>query len=143
MDADPKTLKATIEELERRLAEKDVAISALEQANKRLEERIKESESQGPGATSLTELEEMIQRLMVRTANILQGEKCVFMLYDEDDGELVAAKPAVGFSDPEIKAFRVPASHGIDPFYSHWRRNNGHPRRHRFQYLEPTSPALS
>ena len=113
MDADAKTLKSTVEELEKRLAEKDVAISALEQANKRLEERIKESESQGPGATSLSELEEMIKRLMVRTSMLLQGEKCVFMLYDEDDGELVAAKPAVGFTDPEVKAFRVSASHGI------------------------------
>lgn len=113
MDADTKSLKASVEELQKRLAEKDVAVSALEQANKRLEDRIKESESQGPGATSLSELEEMIKRLMVRTSMLLQGEKCVFMIYDEDDGELIAAKPAVGFTDPEVKAFRVSATQGI------------------------------
>ena len=114
MDSDAKSLKMSVEELEKRLAEKEVAVSALEQANKRLEVRIKESEeAQGPGAASLSELEEMIKRLMVRTSMLLQGEKCVFMLYDEDDNELVAAKPAVGFTDPEIKAFRVPAAHGV------------------------------
>lgn len=113
MDADAKSLRSKIDELEKLLSEKEIAVSALEQANKRLEDRIKESESQGPGATSLTELEEMIKRLMVRTSMLLQGEKCVFMLYDEDDGELVAAKPALGFNDAEIKAFRVPATSGI------------------------------
>lgn len=120
MDADRKSLQAKVEELEKLLAEKDTAIAAIEQANKRLEkrvkeseERVKESESQGPGATSLSELEEMIKRLMVRTSMLLQGEKCVFMLYNEDDGELVAAKPAVGFNDAEVRAFRVLSSHGI------------------------------
>lgn len=113
MDADSKSLQIRIEELEKLLSEKDIAVSALEQANKRLEERIKESESQGPGATSLSELEEMIKRLMVRTSMLLQGEKCIFMLYDEDDGELVAAKPALGFNDAEVKAFRVPVTKGI------------------------------
>lgn len=113
LDADAKSLRSKIDELEKLLSEKEIAVSALEQANKRLEDRIKESESQGPGATSLTELEEMIKRLMVRTSMLLQGEKCVFMLYDEDDGELVAAKPALGFNDAEIKAFRVPATSGI------------------------------
>ena len=113
LDADSKSLQIRIEELEKLLSEKDIAVSALEQANKRLEERIKESESQGPGATSLSELEEMIKRLMVRTSMLLQGEKCIFMLYDEDDGELVAAKPALGFNDAEVKAFRVPVTKGI------------------------------
>jgi len=113
LDADSKSLKVSVEALEKRLAERDVAISALEQANKRLEDRIKETESQGPGATSLSELEEMIKRLMVRTSMLLQGEKCVFMLYDEDDGELVAAKPALGFTDAEVKAFRVSATNGV------------------------------
>ncbi|NLN75502.1 MAG: GAF domain-containing protein [Armatimonadetes bacterium] len=113
LDADPKSLNIRVAELEKLLSEKEMAVSALEQANKRLEERIKESESQGPGATSLSELEEMIKRLMVRTSMLLQGEKCVFMLYDEDDGDLVAAKPALGFNDAEIKAFRVPVTAGI------------------------------
>ena len=96
------------------MAERSVAVSALEQANKRLEDRLKESEqSQQAGPASLTELEEMIKRIIARTTMMLQGEKCVFMLYDEDDGDLVAAKPALNFTDPEVKAFRVPSSHGV------------------------------
>jgi len=110
---DAKSLQAKVEELTKLLGERDVAIAALEQANKRLEERVRESETQAAGPTSLTELEEMIKRLVVRTSMLLQGEKCVFMLYDEDDGDLIATKPALGFTDQEIKAFRVPAAHGI------------------------------
>lgn len=113
MEADAKTVPNKVEELEKLLAEKDLAVSALEQANKRLEERIKESESQASGPASLTELEEMIKRLIAKASMLLQGEKCIFMLYDEDDGDLVAAKPALGFNDAEVKSFRVPASTGI------------------------------
>ena len=113
MDADSKLLQARIDELEKTLSERTVAVSALEQANKRLEERIKESEAQAAGPASLGELEEMIKRLMVRTSMLLQGEKCVFMLYDEDDDELVAAKPALNFNDAEIKAFKVSSKHGV------------------------------
>jgi len=113
LSADAKSLQARIEELEKLLSEKDIAVSALEQANKRLEERIKDSEQQASGPASLTELEEMIKRLMVRTTMMLQGEKAVFMLYDEDDGDLVAAKPALGFTDDEVRKFRVPSAHGI------------------------------
>lgn len=120
MDSDRKSLQTKVEELEKLLAEKDTAIGAIEQANrrleeqiKRLEERIKETESQAAGPASLTELEEMIKRLMAKTSMLLQGEKCVFMLYDEDDAELIAAKPALGFNDAEVHAFRVPSSHGI------------------------------
>ena len=113
MDADAKNVPSKVEELEKLLAEKDLAVSALEQANKRLEDRIKDSESQAAGPASLTELEDMIKRLIAKASMLLQGEKCVFMLYDEDDGDLVAAKPALGFSDAEIKAFRLPASNGI------------------------------
>lgn len=113
MDADAKSQQVTIEELQRQLQEKNVAVTALEQANKRLEDRIKESEAQASGPASLTELEEMIKRLMVRTSMLLQGEKCIFMLFDEDDGDLVAAKPALGFNDTEVKQFRVSATQGI------------------------------
>lgn len=114
MDADAKSVQTRVEELEKVLAEKEMAVSALEQANQRLEKRIKDcEESQAAGPASLGELEEMIKRLMVRTSMLLQGEKCVFMLFDEDDGDLVAAKPALNFTDAEVKAFRVPSSQGV------------------------------
>ncbi|HOK54236.1 MAG TPA: ATP-binding protein [Armatimonadota bacterium] len=106
------SLKARIEALERELDEKRVAISALERANKQLEDKVRASEvTEGPA--SLTELEETLKRLVFRVAMILQAEKCVFMLFDKDNGELVASKPAFGLTDEEVKKFRVRATQGI------------------------------
>lgn len=106
-------LRESEERREREIQEKDVAISALEQATKRLEERVKEAETQAAGPATPTEVEETLKRLVSKISMILQAEKCVFMLYDEDTGELQAAKPAVGLTDEEIKQFRVPATQGI------------------------------
>lgn len=113
MSADTKSMQAKIDELERILQERTVAVSALEQANKRLEERLKEAEGQTAGPTPLTELEETLKRLVGKISMILQAEKCVFMLYDQDSGELQASKPAVGLEDDQIRVFRVPATQGI------------------------------
>ncbi len=106
-------LPVSLEELERRLREKEVAVSALEQANKRLEDKVKEYESQSTGPTQLTELEETLKRLVYRIAMILQAEKCVFMLYDQDSGELQAAKPALNLTDEQVKLLRVSATQGV------------------------------
>lgn len=112
-------LKKQIQELEEKYAaleheyrEKNIAVTALEQANKRLEDRIKELDAE-TGPTPLTELEETLKRLVARISMILQAEKCVFMLFDGDSGELVAAKPAVGLTDEQVKSFRVRATEGI------------------------------
>ncbi len=105
-------LELKAETLEHELRDKSVAITALEQANKRLEDRIKELDAES-GPTPLTELEETLKRLVARISMILQAEKCVFMLFDGDAGELVAAKPAVGLTDEQIKTFRVRATEGI------------------------------
>ena len=113
MDADVTSQQPTIEELQRQIQEKDVAVSALEKANKRLEERLKESESEVSGPTPLTELDETLKRLVTRIAMILQAEKCVFMLFDQESGELQAAKPAIGISDEQVRMFRVPATQGV------------------------------
>ncbi|OFX15849.1 MAG: hypothetical protein A2Z18_09855 [Armatimonadetes bacterium RBG_16_58_9] len=113
MGDDKNSSEALIEELQNRLKEKGVAIAALEQANKRLEERLREAEAEGGGPTPLTELEETLKRLVTRISMILQAEKCVFMLYDQESGELQAAKPAVGLDDEQIRVFRVPATQGI------------------------------
>ena len=113
MDSDDTSPQPTIEELQKVLQEKDVAIAALEQSNRHLEERIKELEAAGPTATTPTELEETLKRLVTKVSMMLQAEKCVFMLYDEDSGELQAAKPAVGLTDEQVRMFRVPATQGI------------------------------
>jgi len=109
-------LKARIgeleQELERQREESRVAIAALERANRQLEERLRASEvTEGPA--SLSELEETLKRLVFRVAMILQAEKCVFMLFDKDTGELVATKPAFGLTDEQITSFRVRATQGI------------------------------
>jgi len=109
LDADIKSLQATIADLERQLNEKNVAVAALEQANKRLEER----ETQSSGPTEYKELEEMLKRLVTRISMILQAEKCVFMLFDDEEGVLAASKPALGLTDEQVHQFRVPATHGI------------------------------
>jgi len=44
---------------------------------------------------------------------ILQAEKCVFMLYDHDSGELQAAKPALNLTTNQVKMMRVPATQGV------------------------------
>ena len=63
MSPESKSRKANIADLERQLQEKTAAITALEQANKRLEDRLKEAESEEAGPTPLTELEETLKRL--------------------------------------------------------------------------------
>ena len=102
-----------IDDLRKQLEEKDVAIKALEQANRRLEDRIKELEAGATGPPDLSELEETLKRLVARIKMILQAEKCVFMLYDQETGELQAAKPAIGLTDEQVRLFRVPATQGI------------------------------
>ena len=101
-----------IEELQRELDDKKQYITALERANKELEQRIQSASETGEPAP-ITELEETLRRLVSKIAAILQAEKCVFMLFDRESGELVATGPAFGFTDEEIKRLRVRATQGI------------------------------
>jgi PAS domain S-box-containing protein len=113
LGADTKSLESRIEELERLLQEKEMAVSALEQANKRLEDRVKEAEAQGGGPADLTELEQILTKFVQKTAMILQAEKCVFMLHDADANVLQATPPAFGMTPEQIRGFRVPAAEGV------------------------------
>lgn len=109
---DTELLQKRLEALQREIDEKNVAVTALERANKQLEEKVRASEvTEGPA--SLTELEETLKRLVFRIAMILQADKCVFMLFEKDNGELAAAKPAFGLTDEEVKKFRVRATQGM------------------------------
>lgn len=99
--------------LSEELEKKQKYIKILEDANKELERKVRSaSEDQEPPAP-ITELEETLKRLNSRIAMILQAEKCVFMLFDKESGELVATKPALGLTDEEVKRFRVRATNGI------------------------------
>ncbi|HET6456230.1 MAG TPA: ATP-binding protein [Armatimonadota bacterium] len=101
-----------IQELQRELDEKKQYVAALEKANKELEQRIRSASETGEPAP-ITELEETLRRLVAKIAAILQAEKCVFMLFEKDTGELAAKRPAFGFTDEEIKKLRVRATQGI------------------------------
>ena len=102
-------LRLVADELEK----KQKYIKILEDANKELESKVRSaSETQEPPAP-ITELEEILNRLNSRITMLLQAEKCVFMLFDKESGELVATKPALGLTDEELKRFRVRATVGI------------------------------
>jgi len=110
--SDSEALNKKIEELQRELEEKKQYVIALERANKELEQRVRSASETGEPAP-LTELEETLRRLVAKIAAILQAEKCAFMLFNKESGELIATKPAFGFTDEEIKRFRVRATQGI------------------------------
>ena len=110
---DNEALSIKLEELLRELSEKKLYITALEKANKELEQKVKGNESTSADPASITELEETLRRLVARIAAILQAEKCIFMTLDKERGELVGRGPAYGFTDEEIKRFRVRATQGI------------------------------
>lgn len=112
MCADELSLRSRIIELERELTEKQMLITSLENTNKRLEERAKASDTNTSSAP-LTELEDMLKRLVMRISMILQAEKCVFMLHDSDSGELQAVNPAIGVSPDQVRLFKVSASRGL------------------------------
>lgn len=101
----------SIEQLQREINEYKIRVTNLERANKELEQRVKGSDASEPAP--ITELEETLRRLVTRIAAILQAEKCVFMLFNKEEGDLVATKPAFGFTDEEIRRFRIRATQGI------------------------------
>ena len=113
MGNDESLLKQQLANLEQQLQEKNLAVSALEQANKRLEDRVKETEGQQQSATAPNELEETLKRVVTRISMILQAEKCVYMLFDDESGELRSQRPAFGLADEEVKTFRVRATEGV------------------------------
>ncbi|MHB0912125.1 MAG: ATP-binding protein [Armatimonadota bacterium] len=105
-------LAVRIEELQREAEEKAKYVALLERANKDLEQKLKSASESGE-STPLTELDETLRRLVTKIAAILQAEKCVFMLLDRERGELVATPPAFGFTDDELRKFRVRATQGV------------------------------
>jgi two-component system phosphate regulon sensor histidine kinase PhoR len=109
---DAQVLNDRIETLLKELEDKQVTIAALERANRQLEEKLRTSDvAEGPAP--LSELEETLKRLVFRIGMILQAERCVFMLYDKLTGDLAATRPALGFTDEQIRHFRVHSDQGI------------------------------
>ncbi|MDH7481685.1 MAG: ATP-binding protein [Armatimonadota bacterium] len=106
-------LLARVEELQKELEESKQYIATLEKAKRELEQKIRSLSEPSGEPIPITEIEETLKRFVRKTAEILYAEKCVFMLFDKESGELVATKPAYGLTDEEIKAFRVRATQGV------------------------------
>jgi len=88
-------------------------ISRLEQARRELEAQLAASAGAAAPITTTAELEATLRRFLKQVGLILQAEKSVLMLYDEETGELVAQSPALGISDEEVTKFRIAATQGI------------------------------
>lgn len=102
--------------LEEQIREYKRRISELERQKDQMERQISQAQTMAdvPSAvTTAPELEHTLGRLVKKIAMILQAEKCVFMLHDPEEGELVARKPALGLTDEHLKLLRVRATQGI------------------------------
>ena len=92
--SDIATQQKMIDDLQRELEEKKQYVAALERANKELEQRVR-SASENRRCPPFNELDETLRRMVARFAAILQAEKCVFMVFDKERGELVAEAPRI------------------------------------------------
>jgi PAS domain S-box-containing protein len=105
-DENVDTLKSRIQQLENDLAQRNQTIN-------QLNEKLQTASQAGQASSELSEAEDMLRRMMTRTAMILQGSRCMAMIYDNDTNELVADSPAVGFDDLNLSNIRNPATVGI------------------------------
>jgi len=89
-------------------------ISELQEAKRQLEAELKDA-SAGASApvTTSAELEATLRWFLRRVGMILQADKAVLMLYDQETGELMAQWPALGLTTDEVDIFRVRATQGI------------------------------
>lgn len=105
-------LRARIQQLERELASRNQEITRLQQEIARLQRGIKASEVAAE-PIGLSEFEDTLRRLVQRVAMILQAEKCVILILDKEEGELVARAPAYGIHDADLAQFRVNMNEGV------------------------------
>jgi PAS domain S-box-containing protein len=101
----------SIESLKAELERKSQRVAQLEKINKDLNEKVQGAAAQ-PGI-DLTELEKTLTGMLTRTAMILQGSKCLYLVQDPNTKELFAGKPAIGFDDIDLTDLRIPSSAGL------------------------------
>ena len=99
---DREQLLKQVEQLQHELAEARLKMSELEHKTS-----TSTSADVGDISVTISEFEDTLRRLVQRTAMIVQAEKCVVMVRDREAGCLVARTPAFGFSEEEVKAYRV------------------------------------
>lgn len=107
------TLQKTLEEKDRYIAKLERDLQELQRNYHDLEQKYRSTSEAVEAPAAIAEFEETLKRLVHRIAMILQAEKCVFMLFDREAGELYAVRPAFGLTDEEVKSFRVRATQGI------------------------------
>jgi PAS domain S-box-containing protein len=102
-------------QLEAELGRLKGQIAELERAKRELEQRLAETPAAEPppAVTTAAELESTLRVFMRKVAMILGVEKCVIMLYDAEQGMLVAQRPAFGITDEQLYTFRIPVSEGV------------------------------
>ena len=102
------------DEIRSELARLRSQISELQEAKRQLEAELRDT-STGASApiTTSAELEATLRWFLRRVGMILQAEKAVLMLYDQETGELTAQWPALGLTTDEVDIFRVRATQGI------------------------------
>jgi len=106
-DSNVESLRERLRSVESQLAERNQHVARLEKAIKEMEQKVKEAgEAQQPAA-EISEMEETLKRMVMRVAMILQASRCMFMIYDADNHELFAERPALGFEDEQIRDFRA------------------------------------
>ena len=66
-----------------------------------------------PQIPSSTELEQTLQRLVRRVAMMLEAERCAFLLYDHESGDLIAGTPSLGLSSDQIRQLRLSSNSGL------------------------------
>ena len=89
-------------------------ISELQEAKRQLEAELRDTSGSAPAPiTTSAELEATLRWFLRRVGMILQAEKAVLMLYDQETGELMAQWPALGLTTDEVDIFRVRATQGI------------------------------
>ncbi len=112
-DESVESLRDQLHKMEAELSKRNEHVARLERVNKELSARVQEASesSQTPG--ELSEMEETLKRMMTRIAMILQGSKCLFLIHDSLNEELVGDTPGLGFEDDQIKSIRVKHNKGI------------------------------
>ena len=104
--------EARLKALESELERKTQRVVQLEKVNKDLNEKVQGAVGAQPTA-DLSELERTLTSMLTRTAMILQGSKCLFLVQDPGTKELYPGKPAVGFDDLDLSGLRIPDGAGL------------------------------
>jgi len=88
----------------------------LEKYQEELEQKLSAYSSMqevGSAVETTPEIEETLQKLVAKISMIMQAEKCVIMLLDETEKELIAQRPALGIPDRELRLMRAKISEGV------------------------------